>query len=78
MIEEKATEQIRQAGLEALRRELGVVGTIQFLQLYDTGKGDYTAKRHEWLDKMTLEECYASIETARQEKIGLTPTLPPE
>ncbi|MBO7638072.1 MAG: hypothetical protein J6S91_03760 [Treponema sp.] len=34
--------QIRAVGLEALRNNLGTVGTVRFLQQYDTGYGDYT------------------------------------
>ena len=40
-------EQIRHHGMEALRRELGVVGMIRFLQMFSNGKGDYTAERQE-------------------------------
>ena len=40
---------LRKAGLDALRRELGVVGTVRFLQQFETGSGDYTAERWQWL-----------------------------
>jgi hypothetical protein len=42
-------EEIRRLGLEALGRQLGPVGTVRFLQQFDTGQGDYTAARHQWL-----------------------------
>ena len=71
-------EQIRQSGMKALRRKLGVVGMVRFLQMFETGQGDYTAERREWLDKMTLEEIYTRIQARRQEKTGLTPPLPLE
>lgn len=38
-------EEIRRAGVEALRRELGAVGMVCFLQQFETGHGDYTAER---------------------------------
>ena len=38
-------DDIRQAGVEALVRELGPVGMIRFLQQFETGRGDYTAER---------------------------------
>jgi hypothetical protein len=38
-------EEIRRLGVEALRRELGVVGMVRFLQQFETGHGDYTAER---------------------------------
>ena len=42
-------EEIRRHGIEALARELGPVGMIRFLQQFETGKGDYSAERHQWL-----------------------------
>jgi hypothetical protein len=47
--------QIRNAGLEALMRELGPVGTIRFLQQYEIGKGDYSQERHAWLDELDIQ-----------------------
>jgi hypothetical protein len=37
-------EQIRIAGMEALARELGVVGMIRFLQQFETGYGGERSK----------------------------------
>ena len=42
-------ETLRQAGLDALRRELGAAGMVRFLQLFELGHGDYTAERWQWL-----------------------------
>lgn len=42
-------EQIRRAGVEALRRELGPVGMVRFLQQFETGHGDYTADREQFV-----------------------------
>ena len=47
--------QIRDAGLQALARELGPVGMVRFLQQYETGRGDYSNERHEWLDALDAE-----------------------
>lgn len=67
MITEKmTTEQIRRVGMEALKRELGVVGRNRFLQMFETGYGDYTEDRHEWQDQMTVEEIYARIQAKRE------------
>ena len=69
MITEKMTnEQIRRAGMDVLKRELGVAGMARFLQMLETGQGDYTEDRHEWQDQMTVEELYARIVAKRQEK----------
>ena len=42
-------EALRSAELEALQRELGVTGMVRFLQMFEAGKGDYTAERWQWL-----------------------------
>jgi hypothetical protein len=42
-------EGLRQAGLAALRRDLGVAGMVRFLQQFEMGSGDYTAERWQWL-----------------------------
>jgi hypothetical protein len=60
------SEEIRRRGLEALRRELGLVGMIRFLQLFETGKGNYTEERHQWLDQLTMDDILADIRKRRQ------------
>lgn len=62
------TEQIRNHGLEALRRELGVVGMVRFLQQFSNGEGDYSIDRHQWLDKLSSEEVLAQINALQQGK----------
>ena len=52
-------DQIRQKGLQALRRELGRSGMIRFLQQFETGSGDYAHDRHAWVDRTSLEELRA-------------------
>ena len=47
---EMTAEQIRSQGLEALKREIGVVGMIRFMQQFSNGQGNYTEDRHEWQD----------------------------
>jgi hypothetical protein len=59
-------EEICRVGLEALRRELGLVGMIRFLQMFETGKGDYTAERHQWLDQMDLDTIVEEIAKRRR------------
>jgi hypothetical protein len=48
-------EQIREKGLVALQRELGRAGMIRFLQQFETGSGDYTRARHDWVDRMSMD-----------------------
>jgi hypothetical protein len=54
-------DQIRRAGNAALARDLGPVGMIRFLQQFETGSGDYTQDRHQWLDPLDLETVIAQI-----------------
>ena len=48
-------EQIRHEGLEALRERLGRAGMIRFLEQFETGRGDYSKSRHDWVDRTSLE-----------------------
>ena len=59
-------EQIRIAGMEALVRELGVVGMVRFLQQFETGHGDYSKDRHEWLDNQDLDTIVKRIREKRE------------
>ena len=47
-------EQIRAKGLKALADELGPVGMVRFLQLFDSGRGDYSKARHKLLAKQSV------------------------
>jgi hypothetical protein len=57
----RTLEQIRLVGLEALSRELGPVGMIRFLQQFETGHGDYSSDRHQWLDHLSLDDLVDQI-----------------
>ena len=52
---------VRKAGLSALRKELGVVGTTYFIRQYNAGRGDYTAERDELLKDITMDEALKGI-----------------
>ncbi len=69
MMETKAgdltMEQIRNAGLDALLKTLGIVGTIRFLQYAEKGQGDYTKDRHTWLGDPDLDQLANEIEKMR-------------
>ena len=54
-------EEIRVAGLRAIFRDLGAVGMVRFLQQFETGNGDYTAERHEWLGADSIGDIVARI-----------------
>jgi len=48
-------DDIRRAGLEALREKLGRAGMVRFLQQFENGSGDYSRERQEWVDQSTLD-----------------------
>jgi hypothetical protein len=45
----KTISEMRKEGIHALTKSLGPVDMARFIQSYDTGTGDYTKERHEWL-----------------------------
>jgi hypothetical protein len=49
-------DEIYRQGLQALRDRLGRAGMIRFLQQFETGQGDYARSRHEWVDRITLDD----------------------
>ena len=61
-------EQIRQAGLKALARELGPVGMTRFLQQFGTGSGDYSKDRRNWLGELDVQTLAEKIHKHRKEK----------
>ena len=49
-------QQIREAGMAVLVRELGIVGMIRFMQQFELGQGDYSKDRHQWLDQYSSDD----------------------
>ncbi len=62
---EATPAEIRQAGLAAIARALGPVGLARFLQLYETGQGDYTAERPAILGTPSVDELMDELEKGR-------------
>lgn len=56
----------------ALSHELDPVGMVRFLQQFETGTGDYTAERRQWLGEATVEDLVREIEQGRKapENVG--------
>ncbi len=59
-------EQIRITGLTALLRELGPVGMIRFLQQFETGYGNYSEERHQWLDRWDIDALIKTVQQKHQ------------
>jgi hypothetical protein len=47
----KTLHQVQQEGLDVLVEKLGPDDTIRFLQIYETGSGDWTKDRKKILEK---------------------------
>jgi hypothetical protein len=52
----RTLDEIRQEGLAALEERLGRADMIRFLQQFETGKGDYSKDRRDWVDRTTLAD----------------------
>jgi hypothetical protein len=53
---QRTLDEVRQEGLQALRERLGRADMLRFLQQFETGSGDYSRQRREWVDKLTIED----------------------
>ncbi len=60
--------EIRQQGYKALIDALGVAGTLKFLQQLEVGYGDYTKERHQWLDKLTMDDFHNYVKPRKVEQ----------
>ena len=60
--------EIQQAGLAALSRELGPVGFVRFLQMFEKGYGDYTQERSSWLEKQSIDDIEKRIRDKRNQQ----------
>jgi hypothetical protein len=57
----KDMNMIRKLGIEVLTERLGPIGMIEFIHQFDSGYGDYTKERHEWLDNLSIEDISDAI-----------------
>lgn len=48
--------ELRRRGLDILVRELGYADAMRFLLQYETGLGDYSRDRDQFLPKLTVDE----------------------
>jgi len=59
--------EINQQARAVLVRELGAVDALRFLSQFDTGSGDYTQERSQWLDGLSLEQITSEIKAKRKQ-----------
>lgn len=58
---------IRRMGIKALTEKLGPVGMAEFIRQFDSGYGDYTKERNEWLDGIDIETIVKQAKTKRNQ-----------
>ena len=63
LISDISDEEFERRTLDAVEREFGIGGVARFLMLHRSGKGDYTAERHEWMDKLTIDDIIQDLES---------------
>ncbi len=54
---------IKRRGMEALTRELGAAGMVQFMQQFSAGYGDYTKERRKAFDGLSVDDAWNMIKT---------------
>lgn len=59
--------QMNRLGYQALFDALGFDGMVRFLSQFNTGQGNYTEERYQWLDDLSLEDVFSEIEKCQQQ-----------
>jgi hypothetical protein len=54
--------ELNQKGFNALVNALGYVDAVRFLKQFDDGSGDYTQERSQWLDQLSLDDIWTSLQ----------------
>ena len=55
-------EEFERQTLDLIAREFGLSGLTRFIRAYRSGRGDYTAERHQWADKLTVDDIWKQME----------------
>jgi hypothetical protein len=62
----KPMSEISRRATHILFKEMGVVDTVRFLNLFTIGQGDYTKEREKWLGDISLEDAISQIKAGRK------------
>ena len=60
-----AVDSIRERGVKVLTKELGAAGMVQFMQQFQSGRGDYTKERNKILGRLTVDQVVSEIRQRR-------------
>lgn len=66
----KTNQEILLYGYELLYKNLGPVDYTRFLQQLETGNGDYTKQRDQWLGKHSIDSVYSAL-SVKKRKVGV-------
>ncbi|MDV3002586.1 MAG: hypothetical protein N5P05_004241 (plasmid) [Chroococcopsis gigantea SAG 12.99] len=64
--------ELTRKGFKAIVDALGYVDAIRFIRQYDSGSGDYTQERHQWLDSLTMDDILFDIKKRQKDEIPPT------
>lgn len=59
----KSLSEINQQALALLKKELGIVDSVRFLNQFTAGYGDYTLERDKLFADLTLDEILLAIKS---------------
>ena len=58
--------EIRKKGIEALNKALGPVGMVRFLHQFESGSGDYSKERNDWLKDYKIDSIIDEIKKNKE------------
>ena len=61
MIDFRNLSHVREAGYDALEKELGTLGAVYFIRQFSTGKGNYTNKREAMQEAITINDLIKDV-----------------
>lgn len=66
LTEQMTDEQFERHAFKVLAQELGLGGLARFIRLNRSGRGDYTAERHQWQAGLTVEDILREMDVQKQ------------
>ena len=57
---------VREEGFRILLKELGSVGTVDFIRQFEDGRGNYTEERQRMLETNSIDEIVLRIKERKQ------------
>ncbi len=54
-------DKVKKRGMEALTRELGAAGMVQFMQQFSSGYGDYTKERRRLTGRLSVDDVWGEM-----------------